>query len=163
MQYNNEKSEIYQATFEEVFEKISCQPQEKRIELSERFWVAYEEIRKFKGSKAISPTEQSLEQKAINNLKHFIYHIDHQEVFKVRGFLKTLLEDITDYGTLSDYTLRRIANLESQDDKKLKQSFEEINALRKELGEDYLEKEKSRQLDLTKEIIVAIENQKIIS
>jgi hypothetical protein len=32
--------------------------------------------------------------------------------------------------------------------------------LKEELGENYLEKEKARQKDLIKEIIVAIENQK---
>jgi len=159
--YNEqEKPEIYQATFEEVFEKISCQSEEKRLELSEKFWDVYEEIKSFKGFKSAPLTEQSLEQKAINNLKTFIYHINREEVFKVKGFLKTLLEDITDYGTLSDYTLRRIANLESQDDEKIKKPLKEINALKDELGEDYLEKEKARQKDLTKEIIVAIENQK---
>ncbi len=161
--YNGkDKPEIYQATFEDVFERISCQPEEKRRELSERFWEVYEEIKNFKGFRLGPISEQSLEQKAINNLKTFIYHINHEEVFRIKGFLKTLLEDITDYGTLSDYTLRRIANLESQDDERLKRSLKEINVLKDELGEDYLEKEKARQKDLVKEIIVAIENQKII-
>ena len=153
------KPEIYGTTFEEVFEKIACTPEEKRLELSEKFWEVYEKIKTFKGVKSLPLAEQSLERKAINNLKTFIYHINHEEVFKVKGFLKTLLEDITDYGTLSDYTLRRIANLESQDEQKLKKSLKEIYALREELGEDYLEKEKTRYRDLTKEIIVAIENQ----
>ncbi len=31
----------------------------------------------------------------------------------------------------------------------------------KELGEDYLQKEKAKQKDLSKEIIIAIENQKL--
>jgi len=152
------KPEIYQATFEDVLEKISCQPEEKRLEVSEKFWDIYEEIKSFKGFRLGPVSEQSLEQKAINNLKTFIYHINREEVFKIKEFLKTLLEDITDYGTLSDYTLRRIANLESQDDEKLKRSLKEISALKDELGEDYLEKEKARQKGLTKEIIVAIEN-----
>ena len=160
--YNgNEKPEIYQATFEEVFEKIACQLEEKRLELSERFWDVYEEIKRFKGMRSAPPTEQSLEQKAINNLKTFIYHINHEEVFKIKGFLKTLLEDITDYGTLSDYTLRRIANLESGDENKISKAIKEIKALQEELGEDYLEKERLRQKDLMKEIIVAIENRKL--
>lgn len=159
--YNTqEKPEIYQATFEDIFEKISCQPEEKKLELSERFWEIYEEIKNFKGVRSVPVSEQSLEQRAINNLKTFIYHINSEDVFKIKGFLKTLLEDITDYGTLSDYTLRRIANLEFQNDEKIKKSLREINALKEELGEDYLEREKARQRDLTKEIIVAVENQK---
>jgi len=158
--YDTEKPEIYQATFEEVFEKISCAPEEKRLELSEKFWEVYEKIKTFKGFRSPPLSEQSLEQKAINNLRTFIYKINHEKVFKVKRFLKTLLEDITDYGTLSDYTLRRIANLEYQDENKLKKSLNEINVLKEELGQDYLEKEKLRYRNLTKEIIVAIENQK---
>jgi len=38
---------------------------------------------------------------------------------------------------------------------------EEIVALEQELGEDYLQKEKDRQKDIAKEIIIAIENQKL--
>jgi len=40
-------------------------------------------------------------------------------------------------------------------------SIQEISALKSELGADYLLKEKERQKDQTKEIIIAIENQKI--
>ena len=62
---------------------------------------------------------------------------------------------------MPDYTLRRIANIESKDEKKIEKAIKEIEALKEELGEDYLEKEKSRQMDFDREIIVAIENQAI--
>ena len=78
-----------------------------------------------------------------------------------KDFLRILREDILDYGTLSDYTLRRIANLESADEARQKRAVAEIIALKKELGEDYLQKEKAKQKDLSKEIIIAIENQKL--
>ena len=43
------------------------------------------------------------------------------------------------------------------------EGIKEIEAIKKELGgENYLQKEKDRQKDLSKEIIIAIENQKII-
>ncbi len=159
--YNDQKKlEIDEFSFEEIFNKIACHPEEKRLQLSEKFWDVYEKIKSFKGFRSSPPTEQSLEQRAINKLNTFIKHIKHEEVFKVKGFLKTLLEDTIGYGTLSGYTLRRIANLESQDEEKLKKSLKEIYTLKEELGEDYLEKEKARQRNLTKEIIVAIENQK---
>jgi len=61
---------------------------------------------------------------------------------------------------LPDYTLRRLANLEGGDEKKIKRTIKEIEDLKNELGENYLEKEKQRQRHLEKEIIVAIENQK---
>jgi len=66
-----------------------------------------------------------------------------------------LLEDILDYGTLPDYTLRRIANL---DPKNIASILKEIERLRKTLGDDYLYREKDRLTELTKEIIIAIEN-----
>ena len=76
-------------------------------------------------------------------------------------FLRTLREDIIDYGTLSDYTLRRIANMLNSDDNNRKRTIQEISALKDELGEDYLQKEKDKQKDLSKEIIIAIENRKL--
>jgi len=97
-----------------------------------------------------------LEQRALLNIKTIIAN-PWQEILAHLDFLRVLREDIIDYGTLSDYTLRRIANLEISDHKTVK----EILAFKKELGEDYLQKEKERQKNLSKEIIIAIENQKL--
>ena len=156
----DEKHALFQVTFEEVFERISCSPEEKPRELGERFWGVYENIKNFRDYRLAPVSEQSLEQQAINNLRAFIYHNHEEEIVQIKDFLKVLLEDIVDYGTLSDYTLRRIANLESGTEEKLKKSFREIQALKDELGADYLEKEKARQKDLIREVIVAIENQR---
>jgi len=162
LRYESEnKTNIYQATFEEVFGKIACSSDEKAIPLSDIFWESYESIKKFREYRAIPPSEQSLEQKALNNLKTFINQIHIEELMSHKDFLRTLREDILDYGTLSDFTLRRIANLEYENETKQKRAVAEIVALKKELGEDYLQKEKARQKDLSKEIIIAIENQKL--
>ena len=155
-----QNEEIYQISFEEAFEKIICGKNEPKLSLSSSFWKSYEKIKKFKGYRHTPPSELSIEQKALNNLGGFISkpwgsllpHLD---------FLRTLREDMIDYGTLSDYTLRRIANMESSNEAKQKESVLKIIALKQSLGEDYLQKEKERQKDLTKEIIIAIENQKI--
>lgn len=128
--------------------------------MSPSFWDIYEEIKNFRESRSAPVSEKSLEQQAINNLKTFINKIQDDRISEYKDFLKMLLEDILDYGTLPDYTLRRIANLESGDEKKIGDAIKEIKALMEELGVDYLEKEKLRQRDLYKEIIVAIENQK---
>ncbi|MFZ2357241.1 MAG: helicase-related protein [Candidatus Omnitrophota bacterium] len=160
LRYENEKKlDIYQASFEEVFDKIACAQDEKALSLSGSFWEAYENVRKFKENRVIPSSEQSLEQKALNNLATFISQIQSEEIMPHKDFLRTLREDILDYGTLSDYTLRRIANMESADEAKQKRAIAEIIALKKELGEDYLQKEKAKQKDLSKEIIIAIENQ----
>jgi len=162
LKYENGKGpDVYQAAFEEVFDKIACAQDEKALSLSGRFWEAYENVRKFKEYRAIPPSEQSLERKALNNLATFINQIQSEEIMPHKDFLRTLREDILDYGTLSDYTLRRIANMESADEAKQKRAVTEIGALKKELGEDYLQKEKSKQKNLLKEVIIAIENQKL--
>jgi len=151
---------IYQATLEEVFDKISCARDENKLPLSSYFWDWYEKVKKFKEYQRIPTSEQSLEQKALNNLNTFIKN-PWEELLPWLDFLRTLREDIIDYGTLSDYTMRRIANLENSDDTNRKKSVREISSLKDELGEDYLQREKERQKDLSKEIIIAIENQKI--
>ncbi len=157
----DDKTAYLQIPFEDVFEKIVCLPEEKPLNLSPKFWDVYEEIKNFKEPGFPNLSEKSLEQQAINNLKTFIYGIKDDRIFEYKDFLKLLMEDILDYGTLPDYTLRRIANIESKDEKNIERAIKEIKALKEELGEDYLKKEKSRQIDFTKEIIVAIENQKL--
>lgn len=155
------KDEAYSTTLEEIYDSIACLKGEKALPLADHFWQAYENVKHFKEYRSAPISEQSLEQKAINNLNSFIKKIQHDGIIPLKDFLRTLLEDILDYGTLSDYTLRRIANLESGNDEKIKESIKEMLSLKNELGEYYLEKEKERQKDLTKEIIIAIENQSI--
>ena len=70
-------------------------------------------------------------------------------------FIRTLIEDLRDYKTLSKSTLRRFANLNpaSLDFKN------EIKQIMINLGEDYLEIVKKRLGQLSSEVIIAIENQ----
>ncbi|MDI6781159.1 MAG: helicase-related protein [bacterium] len=155
---NENKPHIYQAAFEEVFDKIACSIDEVGIPLSTNFWECYKSVKEFREHRAIPLKEQDIEQKALNNLGTFINQIQTDELMPHKDFLRTLKEDILDYGTLSDFTLRRIANMESLDEAKQKRAVAEIIALKKEQGEDYLQKEKVRQKNLSKEIIIAIEN-----
>jgi len=155
------KPEVYPLTFEEVFDKIACQKDEKVLSWNDNSWDVYEYVKKFREYRVIPLTEQSLEQKALNNLKTFIGQINTEEIMPHKDFLRTLREDILDYGTLSDFTLRRIANLEFGNETKQKKAAAEISLLKKELGEDYLIKEKARQKSLSREIIIAIENQRL--
>ncbi|MFA5033256.1 MAG: helicase-related protein [bacterium] len=156
------KDKVSPTIFEDVFANILCDKEEKPLEFSDRAWDAYENVKKFKEYRTNPISAQSLEQKSIINLKSLIYTVKHEEIMPHKDFLRTLLEDIIDYGTLSDYTLRRISNLEFTDDKGIKGTVKEIDAIKKELGGvDYLQKEKDRQRDLSKEIIIAIENQKL--
>ncbi len=153
------ESGINQTTLEEVFDIVACNKNETRLPLSISFWENYEKVKIFREYRHSPPSEVSLEQKALSNINTFIKK-PWEELLPHLDFLRTLREDILDYGTLSDYTLRRIANLENTNDVRCRKSVEEISALKKELGEDYLQKEKERQKNLAREIIIAIENQK---
>ena len=63
---------------------------------------------------------------------------------------------------MSDYTLRRIANLNSlnKDKAKIQKTKDELEKLQQELGDDYLDKVKSKLGRLETEVIIAIENVK---
>lgn len=155
------KEQITPTTFEDIFDNIACDPDEKALEFSDRAWSTYEKVKEFKEFRAAPASEQSLETKALNNLNYFINVNKEEAVVSYKDFLRVLREDIIDYGTLTDYTLRRIANLEAKSDKQLKAAVKEIEAIRKSLGGiEYLQKEKNRQKDLSKEIIIAIENKR---
>jgi len=158
---DTEKIKPYQTSFEDIFEKIICTSSEKGTNWNtDKFWQTYQAIQDFKNYRLGQVNEQSIEQKALNNLNTFIKKPWNQ-ILPHLEFLRTLREDILDYGTLADHTLRRIANLDSNGEDKRKNTLLEIITLEKELGEDYLRKEKGRQRVLSKEIIVAVENQKL--
>lgn len=141
-------------TIEEAFDKIRCSYSTRSVPLSKTFWDAYTSVKTLheSTSKARS-NENSIEQKAFNNLNTLL----RDAAIQNKEFIETLLDDINHYGTLPDYTLRRIANINT---KKPDGANKQISQLKQELGENYLAKEKATQASATREIIVAIENQK---
>lgn len=148
-----EKIKPYQTSFEDVFEKIICGPNEKGLDWNtDKFWQTYQAIQDFRDYRLGPTNELSIERKALNNLD-FLIRSNEEKLMPHKDFLRTLKEDILDYGTLADYTLRRIANFKED-------SIKDIQELKDELSEDYLLKEKNRQKDQEKEIIIAIENKK---
>jgi len=149
-----------EVTFDEAYERIVCGVDEKALKLSEKFWRIYGQIKDLRERSPLPPGPRGLEQQAINSLKTLLNLPPDNQLSGYKEFLRTLLEDIINYGTLPDYTLRRIANLEAGDENKMGRTIKEIEDLKNELDDNYLEKEKQRQRRLEKEIIVAIENQK---
>jgi len=153
---NLDDPKIDEPDFEEVFELIECKPDEKRLELSDRFWDNYTEAKDFKEVPGIPKSEQSVEKKAINNLKYMLTKVP--ELAHYNPFIRILLEDALEYKTLADYTLRRIANLKTASGKDLKETKEELSHIMKKLGENYLEKIKEKLGEISSEVIIAIEN-----
>jgi len=154
-----QKSNPYPLTFEQALSKIECLPGEKKLQLSANFWDQYALAKQIKEETDNRTSPRSIETQAIFNLKTLLKN-DNQAIKHHRKFLNDLLLDILDYGTLSDYTLRRIANLDSGNKAKFHLLEKEVAALKLALGEDYLTKEINRIKNSHKEIIIAIENQK---
>jgi superfamily II DNA or RNA helicase/HKD family nuclease len=151
---NAENIEPYQASLEDVFEKIICSPDEKPQHWdTDQFWKTYDAIQSYKDFRLGPESDQSLETKARLNLD-FLISNKEESLWPYKNFLRMLKEDILSFGTLPDYTLRRIAGFKVD-------KIDEIEQLKNELGEDYLTKEKNRQKEERKEIIIAIENKKV--
>lgn len=136
---------------------MTCAPEEKLLEFSKKFWPAYEAIKNHKPYIPGGASEQSLEQKALNQLNTLINNVQAEELMPYKDFLRTLKKDILHYGTHSEYSLRRIGNLSAAENQ-LNKTVEEIAQIQKELGRDYLERAEADQKKLKKDIIIAIEN-----
>lgn len=146
-----DKSEPYQTTFEDVLEGIACKSDEKALTWNTPlFWKTYHAIQSYRDFRLGVYSEQSLEAKALNKLE-FLIRNDNELLMPYKDFLRTLKEDILSYGTLADFTLRRISNFKEN-------NVNDLRALQLELGEDYLLKEKFRLKDQKKELIIAIQN-----
>lgn len=151
--------EIEEPSFEDVYHKIECPKNEKRKELGPLFWDNYQKVKEFKQQIRQAPGEISLENRARNNLNTLLKN-PPAGFDKYLSFARTLLGDIIDYKTLSDFTLRRITNLKTADptEKDIDKILSEFEKLKADLGEDYLDKIKIKLGNMQSEVIVAIEN-----
>ena len=126
---------------------------EKKMELSDKFWRYYEAAKNYKSKQSSSRSEQSIEVKASNMLNSLLRQSGLEEC---KTFLETLREDMDRYETLTPNSLRRIAKMPINNISKLKN---ELGELRKDLGgENYLELDKQRAKNINKELIIAVEN-----
>jgi hypothetical protein len=147
--------------FENTLSLIQCSKEEKSVPFSDLFWDNYHKVREYKESSGPPSSEISMEKKALNNVTTLVQsNLPEMEAYL--PFLRNLREDILEYKTLSDYTLRRIANLNSsgKDKATVIKTIKELEQLRGELGVDYLEKIKARMGQLETEVIIAVENVK---
>ncbi|HQH15489.1 MAG TPA: C-terminal helicase domain-containing protein, partial [Smithella sp.] len=158
--YSEGKPAPESKSFEEVFDKVMCAPEEKALPLSENFWPAYEAVKNHKPYMPGATSEQSLEQRALVRLNNLINNVQAPELMPYKDFLRTLREDILHYGTQSEYALRRISNF-SSDEKRIGGTVDEIRQLQKELGRDYLARAIAGQKKLQKDIIIAMENRQL--
>lgn len=148
-------------SFEEALPLIECPFGQERLAFSAEFWKNYQiakEIKVDQSNRGLS--QQSVEVKALNNLKSLLRR-DLPEFSHYRGFLNTLLTDMQEWATLPKYTLRTIAALKYGSKKEKDASISAIQELYLRLGPDYLDKEIERFKQVQREIIIAVENQKL--
>ncbi len=149
-----EKREVRSPLFEETLPLIECGADKPRLGLSPRFWNSYEAIKAYREVLHVPKSEAALETKAYNNLQNALHNFKN-ELEEFLPFIRTLIEDLRDYKTLPKSTLRRFANV-----KPGSANFKtELQAVKINLGEDYLEIVKKRLGSLKSEVIIAIENQ----
>ncbi len=150
----NKDEGVKDLSLSDIYNQIECSPDEKGLPLGKTFWDNYEAIREYKERHPAKTSETSIEVRA-RNMLNFLKTDTRKELSPHIAFLRMLLEDIHEYKTLSDHTLRRIAGWEKLKDNKL---IEDIEALKKSLGDNYLHKTKERLHKFDREIIIAIEN-----
>ena len=136
-------------SIEDVYERLKCSVDEAPMPWNHvDFWRNYEAIANYKEFRKVIINEQSLEQRALNKID-FLLKENVKLNLEQRNFLQVLKRDVINFGTLPDYTLRRIGNI-SDDLKDLQIIFEV-------LGADYLEREITRNKAFEREVIIAIE------
>ncbi len=149
-----EKSEVKSPLFEEALPLIECDVNEPRLGLSPYFWKSYEAIKSHRDVVRMPKSDSSVETKAFKNLRNAVEDFKDQ-LEEFLPFIRVLIEDIRDYKTLPTSTLRRFANI-SPGSAEFRKELQEV---RINLGDDYLEIIKKRLGTLKSEVIIAIENQ----
>jgi Txe/YoeB family toxin of Txe-Axe toxin-antitoxin module len=144
-------------SFEEVYEKIKATPETKKLEISKDFWnnykIAFNKEAYTKGRFNPRGTEAEALY-LLNDLKN-------RDIGELRNFVSALIKDIREYSTLSEYTLQKITEIKNHLDN-IKEIKEKLEKIKKEIGEDFIERieDQLRLLDLeNQEIIMAVENQ----
>lgn len=160
----NEEKEARDLNIEEVIERIKSTPDEKSVPRSALFWENYESA-KIIEQRTQHSSQMAIETKSFNNLNTLLQNIEtfDEDIQDFAPFVRTLLDDLTDYQTLSTFTLRRLADMptteNSRDNSKV--ISETLNELKNNLGFDYLDKIKSATKLNTQEVVIAIENRNL--
>ncbi len=157
----NDEKEVRDLNLEEVLERIKSTPEEKSVPRSPMFWENYE-ISKTIEQRTQNSSQMAIETKSFNNLNSLLQNIESfdEKVQDFAPFVRTLLDDLTDYQTLSTFTLRRLADIPTIENSKgsSKIILETLEELKDNLGFDYLDKIKSATKLNTQEVVIAVEN-----
>ena len=107
---------------------------------------------------SIKQSQQSNSVKAFNFLSSLLEQ-EISELVPWQPFLIMLRDDIENYGTLPEYTLKSICDWENGGKPDYNVIAKELEKLSKILGKNYLNKVKDSLKAYEQQVIVAIENQ----
>lgn len=155
------KEEVIEVTFEELLGNTQCEFEETKLPLSKFFWKNYENIKTFKPNIRTGRSDIALESKALENLKVYLKLLSGNEE-NLANFIKMLIKDLKKYHTLSVRTLGRLGRKTidiNSSEKEIKALTNEINWIRNQFGDDYLDRILKRVDNQKNEVIIAVENQ----
>jgi superfamily II DNA/RNA helicase/HKD family nuclease len=143
---------IQTATVEDGLDAIRCTPEEPRVEFSAEFWPKYATLCGYTRPKdEEQSTSQSWVARARNQLAALLPTASESR----RQFIELLIEDIQYFGTLSERTLRKIAKPDIATPEGLRAIDAVLDALKGELGPDYLRAYKKTGIE--DQVIITVE------
>jgi hypothetical protein len=145
---------------EDALKMLKCPFDEPRLELGPNFWKAYAAAGSYQQEfwQGSGSGSMSIEVRARNNVSYGMNWCERENQFDQLAFLRTLLQDIRLYGSLPDYTLRKLATYDlAKKADKLPKFLETVAELRETLGADYLDNLKRRIFYRKSDIIIAEE------
>ncbi|ADJ26544.1 helicase domain protein [Dehalogenimonas lykanthroporepellens BL-DC-9] len=146
-----------QISFQEALPFVECGPEEPALPVVTFDWDTYRALKEYREKTTGGGAMKSFEQKAFNNLKSILAD-KSGDYDGLLTFITNLVEDIADYRTLPDFTLRELASLDVTSASKRKKTIDRLYELRYKLGEKYLDEIKRRASLTDKTVIVAVQN-----
>jgi superfamily II DNA or RNA helicase len=147
---------VVPVTIEEGLDAIRCEPVEARVEFSPVFWSKYGALCTYtRSTQQETPATQGWVARARNQLASLLATAPESR----RQFIEVLIEDIQYYGTLSERTLRKIAKPDITGQEGLREIEKILDALKGELGPDYLSTYKKTGVE--DQVIITVEQQTV--
>lgn len=158
--YHSGKIKISERNFLDFFNYVKCTYEEPRLSISKPFWKAYEKMKQYSPQYKTGSTEISMETRAVNSLKSLLKVKREELNQRLISFIDTLLKDIKHFKTLPKNTLRKLVLPEKTSGDAYKELIENIESLRRKMGDDYLDITLKRTAKIEDDIIIAVENVK---
>lgn len=137
---------------------VRCDYNEPRLPLDKQFWNTYEKIKIYKPQYQSGSSAIALEKKAFNSLKALLKKKNDELNQVLLSFIGTLIKDIKRYKTLSKFTLHKLVLPEKASNDPYNDLINNIELLRRRIGNDYLDIIVKRITNIDDEIIIAVEN-----